>query len=130
MPIIEVNGKDLLDVVKEMAPEEFEAFIEKALSVRPRARTTTLSAQETKLIQRINRGLPMEFSNRYNQLAQRRKKGTLTPEEHRELLKLTHEAESRDADRADALLALAKRRHLPVRTLMKQMGIRTPAIHG
>jgi hypothetical protein len=100
------------------------------LSVRPRARTTTLSAQETKLIQRINRGLPMEFSNRYNQLAQRRKKGTLTPEEHRELLKLTHEAESRDADRADALLALAKRRRLPVRTLMKQMGIRPPAIHG
>ena len=130
MPTIEVNGQNLLNVVKQMAPEEFDTFLEKAFSVRPQTLPTTLSAEETKLIKRINRGLPLEFSKHYDHLIGRRKKGSLTAEEHQELLQLTHEAESRDADRAAALLELAKVHRLPVRTLMKQMGIQAPAIHG
>jgi hypothetical protein len=124
------TADNLLDAVKQMAPEEFDAFLELAFSVRPRAVRTTLSAAETKLIQRINRGLTAEVSERYAHLVKRRKKGILTPDEHRELLDLTHKAESQDADRAAALLKLAKLRHVPVRVLMKQMGITTPAIHG
>jgi hypothetical protein len=124
-----VNGKDLLDVVKRMPPEDFDAFIEQALSLRtpPRAR---LSAQETKLIKQINRGLSLQLRRRSAQLSGRQKKGNLTAQEHEELLKLTHEAESRDAERAAALVELAKLRRLPVGTLMKQMGIKAPPIHG
>ncbi len=130
MPTIEANGKDLLDAVKRMGPKEYDAFIEMALAVRPRAKGVTLSAKETRLVERINRGLPTELANRYARLIGRRKKGALTAAEHQELLELTHEAESRDADRAEALVALAKLRCVPVRTLMKQMGVKTPAIHG
>jgi hypothetical protein len=130
MPTIEVNGKHLLDVVKKMAPEEFNAFLAEALSLRSRTKATTLSAEETKLIKRINRGLPVKLSKRYAHLMSRRKKGILTADEHQELLKLTNQAESRDADQAAALLELAKLRSVPVRTLMKQMGIKAPAIHG
>jgi hypothetical protein len=54
----------------------------------------------------------------------------LTSDEHAELLKLTHEAENRDAERAAALLELAKLRRLPIRVLMKQMGIKAAAVHG
>jgi hypothetical protein len=46
------------------------------------------------------------------------------------LLKLTHEAERRDADRAAALVKLAKLQRLTVRALMKRMGIKVPPIHG
>jgi hypothetical protein len=130
MPTIEVNGKDLLDVVQQMAPDEFDTFIEKALAGRPRPRTTTLSPEETRLIKRIGRGLPPDLSKRYAHLIGGRKKGSLIAEEHEELLELTHEAETLDADRAAALLELAKLRRMPVRMLMKQMGIQTPAIHG
>ncbi len=130
MPTIESNDTHLLDLVKKMPPEEYEAFIEKALAVRPAARTTTLSAKETMLFERINRGLSEEMSHRYAHLIARRKKGILTPGEHRELLQLTHDAESQDADRAAALLELAKLRRVRVRVLMKQMGIQTPAIRG
>jgi hypothetical protein len=119
MPTTAHNGADLLDVVRQMPPKDFEAFIEAALSLRnpPRA---TLSARETKLIKQINRGLPLELRRRSAQLAGRQKKGNLTAYEHEELLKLTHEAENRDADRAAALVELAKLRHLPVRTLTTQ----------
>jgi hypothetical protein len=44
------------------------------------------------------------------------------------VLKLTHKAESQDADRAAALLELAKLRRVPVRLLMKQMSIEAPPI--
>lgn len=130
MPTIEVSEQELLEVVKRMAPEEFDAFLERALSMRTPPRTATLSAEETRLVQRINRGLPADLCKRYAQLTGRRKKGTWTAEEYQELLALTHEAENRDADRAAALLALAKLRRLPVRALMKGMGIQAPAIHG
>jgi hypothetical protein len=130
MPTIEVSAKELLEAVKQMPPEEFDAFIEQALSLRAQPRGASLSAEETQLILRINRGLPEAWCKRYAQLSQRRKKGKLTAAEHEELLKLTHEAESRDADRAAALLELAKLRRLPMRVLMKQMGIQAQPIHG
>jgi hypothetical protein len=130
MPTIEISGQSLLDAVKQMSPEEFDAFLERALSLRAQPKPTILSARETKLISRINRGLPEELCECYRQLRQRLKKKLLTADEHQELLKLTREAESRDADRAAALLELAKARSVPLRILMKQMGIEPPPVHG
>ncbi len=130
MPTIEISRQNLLDAVKQMAPEDFDVFIERALSLRAQPKAPTLSARETKLISRINRGLPEELSKRYGQLTQRLKKKLLAADEHRELLELTREAESRDADRAEALLELAKLRRVPLRILMKQMGIESPPANG
>jgi hypothetical protein len=129
MPATAANGKDLLDTVRRMTSEEFDAFLGDAMSLRalPKA---TLSAQETKLIKRINRGLPEKLTQRHALLSQRLRGGRLTEKEHQELLALTSEAENLDADRAAALLELAKLRRLPVRALMKQMGIQAPPIHG
>jgi hypothetical protein len=130
MPTIEISGQNMLDAVKQMPPEEFDAFIERAISLRAQPKSSTLSARETKLISRINRGLPEELSKRYGQLRQRLKKKLLTDAEHQELLKLTREVESRDADRAAALFELAKLRCVPLRLLMKQMGIEQMPVHG
>lgn len=130
MAATHVNGKDVLDAVKQMRPSEFDAFLEKALSLRTQPRTATLSRIETRLIKRINRGLPGELCKRHAQLTRRRRRTSLSAAEHQELLNLTHEVESRDADRAAALVELAKLRGLPVRVLMKQMGIEAPPIRG
>ena len=130
MPTIESNGDDLLEAVKNMGPQEFDAFLEEALAARSPNKAATLSAKQTKLFKRFNRGLSPDISKRYALLVGRRKKGTLAADEFDELLHLTHEAESCDADRAAVLLELANIRQLPVRALMKQMGIKTPAIHG
>jgi len=117
------NGKDLLNAVKKMPADEFDAFLEAACRVRMPAPRSTLSAKETHLIQRINRGLPLKLRERYEHLRKQLKRGRLAAKEHEELLKLTHEAETRDAERAAALLELAKLRHVPVRVLIKQLGI-------
>jgi hypothetical protein len=131
MPTIQLNGSDLLEAVRKMAPEEFDAFLEQALSTRRnRPRTATLSAKESKLIKRINRGIPDELSRRYARLSQKRSRRALTSAEHTELLKLTHQVETLDAERAAALLELAKLRRVPVRLLMKHLGIKAAPLHG
>ena len=130
MATIEVSGPDLLKAVRQLGPEELDAFLEQALSLRRRPRAATLSAEESRLIKRINRGLPDEVCSRYAQLLRKRKKRALTGNEHAELLKLTHEVESRDAERAAALLELAELRRVPTRMLMKQMGIKAAPLDG
>lgn len=130
MPTIEVSQHDLLEAVKQMPLAEFDALIEKAMQSRAPAGSTRLSAEETLLLERINRSLPIELSKRTATLIRKRQKNALTEAEHEELLKLTHEAETRDADRAAALLELANLRRMSLRALMKQMGIKAQPIHG
>lgn len=124
------NGRDLLDAVTKLPPEELDALIEQAVSLRKASRVRKLSAMETVLIRRINRGLPAKLNERYQRLAARLAKGTITPTEHDELLRLTHEAESCDVDRAAALVELAELRRVPVRVLMNELGIEAAPIHG
>jgi len=130
MRTIEISPAKLFDAVSQMPQDEFDAFIEKAIAARTQGTEPTLSAAETKLLRRINRGLPSAMQERYSHLIARRKKSVLTTDEHQELVHLTHEAETRDAERAADLLELAKLRHIPVRVLMKQMGIKPTAVHG
>jgi hypothetical protein len=130
MATVEVNGRDLLKAVQQLPPDDLDAFLEKALSLRSRPRADTLSAKESRLIQRINRGIPEEVCKRFEQLERKRTRTTLTRDEHAEMLRLTHEIESQDADRAAALLELSKVRRIPMRMLMKQLGIEPAPIHG
>src|SRR5207244_2931667 len=130
MAATQVPGNDVLEMVRQMPREEFDAFLEKALSLRTQPTADTLSPAETRLIKRINRGLSVELCKRYARLTRRRKKDSMSAKEREELLKLTHEIESRDAERAAALVDLAKLRRLPVRVLMKQLGIEAPPIRG
>jgi hypothetical protein len=130
MAMIEVSGPELLKAVQKLGPEELDAFLEEALLLRSQPRADKLSAEESRLIQRFNRGLPEATSSRYARLSQKRKKKALSDKEQGELLKLTHELESRDAERAAALLELANLRRVPIRLLMKQMGIKAAPLYG
>src|SRR5205807_1080476 len=124
MATIEVSGTELLKAVQQLKPEEFDEFMTQALSLRSDSKVATLSATESKLIKQINRGLSDKLSSRYKQLVQKRKKGNLTEDELAELLDLTHQSETNNAERAAALLELANLRGIPIRFLMKQMGIK------
>jgi hypothetical protein len=126
----QVSRPELLKAVQQLGPEEFEAFLEQALALRKSSNPAVLSATESRLLERINRGIPDEVSRRYAELARKRKRRALTADEHRELLALTHEVETRDADRAAALVRLAKARRVPVRTLIKTLGIRPAPVRG
>src|SRR4030095_14318279 len=80
--------------------------------------------RESELLLAINRGLSAEVSDRYGILMNRRRAGTLTTEEHQELLSLTDEAELLQAERIEQLAELAQLRGKPLGALMDELRIR------
>jgi hypothetical protein len=70
--------------------------------------------------------LPVEMQNRYDDLVAKRKAETLTPAEHKELLKLIEEIEKSDAKRVKYLVELARLRGISLEALMDKLGIHTP----
>jgi Rad3-related DNA helicase len=117
MATIELNSRDLLKAVHQLAPNQLDAFLDQALALGHRQITERLSATESRFIQRINRGIPEAIAERYEQLRRKSKRRTLQADDQSELLGLTHKIEARDAERAADLLELAKLRSEPVRML-------------
>lgn len=85
-----------------------------------------LPHEETELLQQINQGLPPETWARYQALKEKRDARTLTPDEHAELLALTHEVELWNAHRLELVLALAQLRQVPLRIMMDELGLTPP----
>jgi hypothetical protein len=82
-----------------------------------------LSKKETALFLRINRSLAPEQQERYDELRAKREDETLTPAEHTELLQCVAEIGTLWIDRLEALLTLARLRHVSPQQLMQQLGI-------
>ena len=77
-------------------------------------------------MQAINEGLPPELRERYEALTERRREGTLTAEEHGELLRSSDEVEVIEARRAAHLVELSRLRGVSLPALMDSLGIRSP----
>jgi hypothetical protein len=125
MAAITVTGNisELLHRVEQLAPREFEDFFDNILSINAKRRAKNLSLEETLLLQKINREFPTVKTERYLWLEDRRRQATLSPEEHRELLGLGRQLDRFDAQRLQWLGQLAILRNLPLRELMKQLGL-------
>jgi hypothetical protein len=84
---------------------------------------------ENELLEEINRGFPVEHWERYGELVEKLRGETLTSEEHAEMLSMIRIREEANVHRIQCLAELAKRRKVPMRVLMEQMGIE-PAVDG
>lgn len=87
-------------------------------------RAPSLSERESELLLAINRGLSGDVAERYRELMRRRQGGVLSPEEHRELLRLTDGLERLQAERIESLSELARLRGMPLASLMEELEIR------
>jgi hypothetical protein len=129
MPTIhlEASPDDLLRAAAELAPAELERFASQILALLAHRVAPSLSHDETELLQAINQGIPPEVQQRYAALVARRRAGTLTPEEHGELLRVGDEIEVMDGQRAEHLAKLARLRGVSLEEVMATLGIRAPA---
>lgn len=89
-------------------------------------KATNTAGQETQLLKQINQGLSPEQQQRLTGLDQKRQNETLTDSEHEELLALNEVMEQQNVERMQSLCKLAQLRHVPLTTLMQDLGIRTP----
>jgi hypothetical protein len=128
MPTIEIEKEQLLNAALQMSRSELEEFVLKLFSLKAREETSCLSEREAELLMKINQGLPPTMQERLNELIDKRQAETISAKELRELKKLTDQVEKFDVDRLKLLTELAAVRQVPIRKLIKQLGLK-PAPH-
>ncbi len=128
MASVEVRSRlsleELLKGVAQLNPRELEQLIAQLLVLRAQRVAPSLADREVELLEKINRGLSPEAQERYDELTAKRRAETLSPEEHDELLATIDRIERSDAERVQALIALAQLRQVSVEGLMAELGIR------
>jgi hypothetical protein len=124
MPTVQVEKDQLLDAVLQMKQEELEQFVSRALTLKAQRRTSALPEREAALLTKINQGVPSSIQERLNRLIEKRRAGTINAKELRELKKFTDHIENSDAKRLELLTELAHLRNVPLRRLIKQLGLK------
>lgn len=124
MPTVQIEKEQLLDAVLQMPQSELEQFVSRAFSLKAREQTHALPEREAELLMKINQGLPSATQQRLNDLIEKRRAETISAKELRELKKLTDQIETSDANRLELLTELARLRNVPLRKLIKQLGLK------
>lgn len=114
---------ELLRAIQGLGAREMEQLVVQILQLRAERSAPSLPPRESELLLKINRGLPEREARRYQELIGKRQAGTLTSEEHGELLQLTGAAEAIQAERIRYLAELARIRGTTLDALMEDLGI-------
>lgn len=128
MPTIQIETEQLLNAALQMPEEEFQKFVTRLFTMKARKRVPTLSERESELLIEINQGLPSDLQGRLNELIKKRRAETISAKELRELNKITAEVERLDVERLKLLTELSALRNIPLRKLIKQLGLK-PVSH-
>lgn len=117
------NIEELLDRAEHLAPGDFDAFFANVLSIDARRKANSVTADEYEILQKINREFPASRIKLFYELDEKRKMGTLSAIEHRELLKLVKQLEKFDAQRLEFVGQLAILKNVPLAQLMEDLGL-------
>ncbi|MGE5340441.1 MAG: STAS/SEC14 domain-containing protein [Candidatus Omnitrophota bacterium] len=131
MPTVQVKAQlsteDMLQAVKQLKTSELEGFFWQVIALLARRKAPGLSRQESDLMMKINRGIPLEKQEYYNKLIAKRRSETLTDEEYEALLKLTDQIEKLDVERLGYLKELASIQGISLTSIMKKLHIKKPS---
>lgn len=120
------STEQILSAVAQLSLPELEKVFDQVLTLQAKRKANHLSAEESNLLFRINRGLPPELRNSISALQAKRENGSISDSEYQELTQLTDQSEELHAERVAALAELAKLRGASLPVLMEQLGIHFP----
>lgn len=130
MPVIQVEARlsasQLLKAAEQMSEAELDRFVKEVAALRASHKAPRLSKAESKLLVKINQGIPRDLQQRYDELITKRREGLLTEPEHAELLRLTEQVEELDVARVELLAELARLRKSTLPAVMADLGIHPP----
>jgi hypothetical protein len=127
MPIVDapvqLTVKHLIAAVKQLPPAELHEFEREFAKWQQRNGAHT--DEETELLSYIkaNSRLPAADQRRYERLRRKRERRDLTENEFADYQSLLQQLEARNVKRLEALLALAQKRGMTLRGLMKELGL-------
>jgi hypothetical protein len=109
-------------------PSEFVAAAVRARLHSDSKTAPCLDAEQSRLVEDINRGLSESKWNRYYALIAKRQQGLLTEDEYAELVATSHDIEVLNARRMQCLAELARLRGTNLSDLLDQLGIVPPPV--
>jgi hypothetical protein len=116
----------IISAVAQLSLSELERVFDRVLALQAELKAPHLSPDESRLLVRVNQGLPPELRERLALLKAKREDESITDAEYEELTRLSDRAEELHAERMVAMVELAKLRGVSLPELMNQLGIRFP----
>jgi hypothetical protein len=89
--------ESLFEAAGRLEPSDLRRLVAGALELRAKREVPLASPRESEILLAINEGLPSDLARRLETLYRKRRRETLTAEEHRELVSLGDEVERREA---------------------------------
>lgn len=122
---MELTSQDqLLHAAEQLPADDLKHFLQRVIYLEATRRDPPLSANETELLQAINREPPAERVSRYVELKAKRDTVALTDQETNELLDLSDWLEEVHAERLGHVAELAKRRGVSLVAMLGQLGLK------
>jgi hypothetical protein len=109
-------------------PSEFVAAAVRAKLRSDDAVAPCLNAEQSRLVEEINRGLSEATWTRYYALVAKRQQEPITEDEYAELVATAHDIEALNARRMQCLAELARLRGTTLSNLLDQLGIVPPPV--
>ncbi|MDX2231308.1 MAG: hypothetical protein NW220_16850 [Leptolyngbyaceae cyanobacterium bins.349] len=117
---IRQRAKELVDQLSGDSLTQAVEFMERLRNPSLETLNSEETSQERSLLEIIQRRLSREEQVRLTNLRQKQDEETLTDEEHQELLTFVERIEQQDAERAAALVQLAKLRQVDLKTVIAE----------
>jgi hypothetical protein len=115
------HAQELISQLPSASLPEAIAFLEELCPTANSAHSASSNQQQEQvLLHTIQHRLAPEEQSRLRYLRQQNENETITELEHRELLEYSDRIEQQDAERAEALIQLAKLRNVDLQNLVAQ----------
>ncbi len=128
MPTMQIESEQLLNAALQMPRQELQQFVARLFALKAREETPVLAQREAELLLRINQQLPPETQARLDELIKKRQAEAINHQELDELRRFTASSENADAERLECLIELAHLRNIPLKKLIRQLGLK-PVSH-
>ncbi len=113
----------LFHEVERLDNRSLDTFIGQVMSLRTQRDVTNRQKNEAGLLQKIIKSLPFEEIERLHILNKKRVESNISEKEYNELVVIVEKTEKLSVSRLKHLTSLARLRNIPVRELVKQLGI-------
>ena len=121
---VKLSRQKLLEAAEQLSTKELDRFASELAAIRARRNGSQQSTRERRLLEVIHGGFTPAEQARWDELVDKLENETLTPEEHKELLRMTDKSEAFAVKRLKALVKLAKLRKTTLEQLMDELRIR------
>jgi hypothetical protein len=118
-----MTADHLEEAAQTLSPADFDALVDRLITLRARRRVAALSDRETDLLKRISAAVPLNLRQQRQTLYDLSQTRRLTDDERAEFLRLTNAIENAEAARIPLLGKLAALRGVSLPEIARQLGL-------